>query len=64
MRDLKALMDMKGRRALITGGAGYLGSTMADSLAELGAELILVDVPGASTQKVAEDISKRRKTNV
>ena len=64
MRDLKALMDMKGRRALITGGAGYLGSTMADSLAELGAELILVDVPGASTQKVADDISNRRKTNV
>ncbi|MEK9828193.1 MAG: SDR family oxidoreductase, partial [Rhodospirillales bacterium] len=64
MRDLKALMNMKGRRALVTGGAGFLGSAMADSLAELGAELILVDVPGALAQKVADDISKRRKTNV
>jgi NAD(P)-dependent dehydrogenase (short-subunit alcohol dehydrogenase family) len=64
MRDLRALMDMRGRRALITGGAGYLGRTMADSLAELGAELILVDAPGASTQKVADDISKRHNTNV
>jgi NAD(P)-dependent dehydrogenase (short-subunit alcohol dehydrogenase family) len=32
---------------------------MADSLAELGAEVILVDVPGAPTQVVANDISAR-----
>jgi NAD(P)-dependent dehydrogenase (short-subunit alcohol dehydrogenase family) len=32
---------------------------MADSLAELGAEVILVDMPGAPTQVVANDISAR-----
>ena len=60
MKDLKALMDMSGRRALITGGAGHLGRTMGDSLAELGAEVLLVDVPGASTRAVADDIAARR----
>lgn len=64
MRDLKTLMDMTGRRALITGGAGHLGRTMADSLAELGAEVLLVDVPGAPTQAVADEIAERRGTNV
>lgn len=64
MRDLKTLMDMTGRRAMITGGAGHLGRTMADSLAELGAEVILVDVAGAPTQAVAEEIAKRRGTPV
>ena len=60
MTDLKTLMDLRGRRALITGGAGHLGRTMADSLAELGAEVILVDMPGAPTQAVADDIAARR----
>jgi NAD(P)-dependent dehydrogenase (short-subunit alcohol dehydrogenase family) len=64
MRDLKTLMDMHGRRALITGGAGHLGRTMADSLAELGAEVVLVDVPGARTQEVADEIAARRGTVV
>lgn len=59
MRDLKALMDMTGRRVLITGGAGHLGRTMGDSLAELGAEVILVDMPTAQTQSVADGIKKR-----
>jgi NAD(P)-dependent dehydrogenase (short-subunit alcohol dehydrogenase family) len=64
MRDLKSLMNMRGRRALITGGAGHLGSIMADSLAELGAEIILVDIPGAPTEAVADKISKRHNVKV
>lgn len=64
MRDLKTLMDMTGRRVLITGGAGHLGRTMGDSLAELGAEVLLVDVPGAPTQRVADEIAMRRGVNV
>lgn len=59
MRDLESLMDMTGRRAMITGGAGHLGRTMGDSLAELGAEVLLVDVPGAPTQAVADEIAAR-----
>lgn len=64
MRDLKTLMNMHGRRVLITGGAGHLGRTMADSLAELGAEILLLDMPGAPTQAIADDIAARRGVTV
>lgn len=60
MTDIKTLIDMSGRRALITGGAGHLGQTMADSLAELGAEVLLVDVARTATQDAAEKIAARR----
>lgn len=59
MTALRQLMDMSGRRALITGAAGGLGRVMADSLAELGADLLLVDREGASTPALAEEISAR-----
>lgn len=57
MTDLRTLMDLSGRRALITGAAGGLGRVMADSLAELGADLLLVDLPGAATHALAEDLT-------
>ena len=47
MTTLKDLSNLKGRRALITGATGGLGKVMADTLAELGADLILVDRPGS-----------------
>lgn len=55
---VQKLMNLKGRRALITGATGGLGSVMAETLAELEAELILVDRPGAnfsSLKKLLED---------
>jgi NAD(P)-dependent dehydrogenase (short-subunit alcohol dehydrogenase family) len=55
MTTLSQLMDMRGRRALITGAAGYLGQIMAETLAEVGADLILVDRPGTNFH----DLEKR-----
>lgn len=43
MTTLDALMKLDGRRALITGAAGGLGRAMAPTLAELGADLVLLD---------------------
>lgn len=43
MVTLKELGNLSGRRALITGATGNLGSVFASTLAELGAELILID---------------------
>ena len=40
---IKELSNLEGRRALITGAAGGLGKIISDTLAELGADLILVD---------------------
>ncbi|MDB0047974.1 SDR family oxidoreductase [Burkholderiaceae bacterium] len=52
-------MNLKDRRALITGATGGLGSVMADTLAELGADLILVDRPGVDLAQVADSLRER-----
>ena len=59
MITIKELMNLKGRRALITGATGYLGRVMADTLAELGADLVLVDRPGSDFQSLAETLTQR-----
>lgn len=43
MKSLKELMDLNGRVALITGGAGHIGSAMGEALAELGAKVVILD---------------------
>lgn len=43
MKSLKELMGLEGRVAVITGGAGHLGAAMAESLAELGCSICIVD---------------------
>jgi NAD(P)-dependent dehydrogenase (short-subunit alcohol dehydrogenase family) len=43
----KELSNLRNRRALITGATGHLGKVIAETLAELGADLILVDLPGS-----------------
>jgi NAD(P)-dependent dehydrogenase (short-subunit alcohol dehydrogenase family) len=48
MTTLSQLMDMRGNRVLITGATGYLGKVMAETLAEVGADLILVDRPDSN----------------
>lgn len=38
---LKDLFSLKDRTALVTGGAGYLGTAMCETLAELGANVVI-----------------------
>lgn len=57
--SIKELSNLKGRRALITGATGCLGRTMADTLAELGADLVLVDRPGSDFSSVSETLIQR-----
>ena len=47
-RRLHEMMDMHGRVALITGGAGHIGREIAAGLAELGAGVVLADRADAS----------------
>jgi len=56
---IQKLMNLKGRRALITGATGRLGSVMAKTLAELGADLILVDRPGTDFALIVKEIKER-----
>lgn len=41
--SIKNLMDLNGRRAMVTGATGGLGTIIAETLAELGSDLILID---------------------
>jgi NAD(P)-dependent dehydrogenase (short-subunit alcohol dehydrogenase family) len=58
MATIKELSNLKGRQALITGAAGGLGRTFAETLAELGANLILVDLPETKLDTLADRIVK------
>ena len=58
MTTLKELSSLQGRRALITGAAGGLGQIFAETLAELGADLILVDLHGTNLDDLAERVIK------
>lgn len=44
MANIQSQMSLKGRVAMITGGCGHLGRTMAHTLAEAGADIVIVDV--------------------
>ena len=57
MKTLEELSNLKGRRALITGAAGGLGQIFAETLAELGADLILVDLPGTDLTSLAKELN-------
>jgi NAD(P)-dependent dehydrogenase (short-subunit alcohol dehydrogenase family) len=59
MSTIKELMNLKGRRALITGASGGLGRVMADTIAELGADLVLVDRPGIDFQDISDTLHQR-----
>lgn len=59
MTTVKKLQDLTGRRALITGASGKLGQVIAETLAELGADLLLLDRPGADFQDLDGRLKKQ-----
>lgn len=61
---IKSLMDMTGRRAVVTGACGNLGRVICDALAELGADLIIVDRPGAPLDAMAEQLKAAHRVAV
>ena len=54
MKLLKELMNLQGRVALITGGAGHIGSAMGEGLAELGASIAVLDASATACAEVTE----------
>jgi NAD(P)-dependent dehydrogenase (short-subunit alcohol dehydrogenase family) len=58
-RPLRELMSLEGRVAVITGGAGHIGSVAADGLAELGASIALIDLDETRARDVAGGIAAR-----
>lgn len=56
MASIREQMDLKGRVAVITGGAGYLGRTMAHTLAEAGADIAIVDIRKEGVDQICADL--------
>ena len=59
MRSLTQLQNLDGRRALVTGGAGHIGRTAAQTLLELGARVALLDIDTAACETVAEELGRQ-----
>jgi NAD(P)-dependent dehydrogenase (short-subunit alcohol dehydrogenase family) len=55
------LFDLQGRVAVITGGAGLLGTQHAEALASAGASIVLLDLERAHPGQAAERIADRHK---
>src|ERR1022692_2670072 len=55
-KSLQQLLSLKGRTAVVTGGAGYLGTAISETLAELGANLVLASRDRGKCQKKCEEI--------
>lgn len=49
-------MDLQGRVAIITGGAGHIGMAIGEALAELGAHLVILDSHEESCIKTCETL--------
>jgi NAD(P)-dependent dehydrogenase (short-subunit alcohol dehydrogenase family) len=58
MRSLKQLMDLSGRVAVVTGGAGAIGTAIVSGLAELGARPVVVDLAAEACQAVAAEVTR------
>ena len=58
MTSLNTLMSLNGRRAIVTGANGNLGRVIVSALAEQGADVILVDLPGNEMQIFADETSR------
>jgi NAD(P)-dependent dehydrogenase (short-subunit alcohol dehydrogenase family) len=58
-KSIAALIDLRSRVAVITGGAGHLGREMAGALAELGASIVLVDQQAERGENAVSEIARR-----
>ncbi|MBI4905072.1 MAG: SDR family oxidoreductase [Acidobacteria bacterium] len=57
MSSVWDLFSLKGRVAIVTGGAGRLGSQMCDALAEAGAHLVVASRDGDKCRRKADALS-------
>lgn len=57
--QLADLLSLSGRRALVIGGAGLLGSQISETLAELGASVVVASRDLEKCRRFVEDLSAR-----
>ena len=64
MKKISDLMNLKGRRALITGATGGIGQEIALTIAELGGDLLLVDRPSSDYGLIMKKIFDNWDVNI
>ena len=58
-KDIKDLFSLCGKVAVVTGGAGWLGTSMSEGLAELGAKVVIVDYSQTAIDAALNTIKDR-----
>ena len=58
MRSVRELLNLGGRAALVTGGAGHIGLAVGEVLGELGATTAVLDLDEAGCRKRVEELSQ------
>lgn len=56
-------MDIKGKKAIVTGSASGIGKGIAVKLAQYGADIVIADINDDQARAVAEEISEKFKVN-
>ena len=59
MKKISQLIDLSGRSALLTGGAGSIGMAAAETLVELGAKVAIVDLDSEACHRRADLLGKQ-----
>jgi NAD(P)-dependent dehydrogenase (short-subunit alcohol dehydrogenase family) len=57
MMTIQEKFDLKGRVAVVTGGAGQLGTEFCKTLAEAGAAVVVVDLNASATKATADTLT-------
>ena len=60
-RSIATLMNLAGRTAIVTGGAGHLGAAFCEVLGELGAGVAVIDLDGDAVDQVASRVTAKFK---
>ena len=64
MKTIQELISLKGRRILLTGATGNIGKHIAITIAELGGDLVLTDIPGSDYSRLTKLIKEISNVNV
>lgn len=55
----KEIFDLTGKTAIVTGGAGLLGSKFCEGLAEFGANIVVIDLNREKTEALVKKLSQK-----
>ena len=58
MKSIAELINLTGRSAIITGGAGHIGGAAADTLGELGATVSILDLDADACQRKVDSLTQ------